>query len=267
MQSDRFRVKADEKLKLSSLPTDETGEFDGKQEARAELKRLRKQIDRMLRVMAAQARHSMLVVLQGVDASGKDGAVRNVFTGVNPQVCKVTSFKEPNAQERAHDFLWRIYPHVPEAGTLAVFNRSHYEDVLVPRARGHFSHRDAVARLRQIQDVERIWTQNGAIILKFFLHISRTEQTRRFQSRLDTEEKHWKVKESDFSDRRLWPKFQRAYEDAMEQTSCDGAPWYVVPSDRKWFRDVVIAQAICESLQRLPLEYPTPRLKREKLEI
>lgn len=147
MEFDRYRIEAGRKVKLSKLPTDETAGFDNKQDARAELKRVRKEIDGFLHVMAAQARHAVLVILQGVDASGKDGTVRRVFTGVNPQVCKITSFKEPSTQEKAHDFLWRIYPHIPEAGLLAVFNRSHYEDVLVPCARAAVAEGNARAAL------------------------------------------------------------------------------------------------------------------------
>lgn len=260
MEPDRYRIDKGRKVKLSGWPSDETGGFDTKQDARAELKHVRRQIDRILRVMAAQAKHSVLVILQGVDASGKDGAVRHVFTGVNPQICRVTSFKEPSTQERAHDFLWRIYPHIPEAGSLAVFNRSHYEDVLVPCARGLLPRRETQQRLREIREVERIWAANGITILKFLLHIGHAEQTSRFESRLRNEKKHWKVNESDFSDRRLWTKFLHAYEDAIHATSRDCAPWYVVPSDKKWYRDVVIARVLLERLQQLPIEYPKPKL-------
>ena len=266
-ETERYLVRPGEKLRLSAIPADSTGRYTGKKQARAELKPCRKEIDRLARILAIEGKRSVLIVLQGVDASGKDGAVRHVFTGVNPQMCKVTSFVEPDAEERSHGFLWRIYRAAPAAGELAVFNRSHYEDVLVPRARGILSIRDTRMRIRQMADFERTWAENGIVMRKFLLHISRDEQARRFQARLDTPDKHWKVKASDFSDRRLWPQFERAYEDAIARTARQYAPWYIIPSDHKWYRDIAIASVLLDTLRSLNLTIPHPKIDRGKFKI
>lgn len=248
------------KVRLRSVSPDATDYCADKPTARSELKRYRKEIDELIRVLAAEQQRSLLVVLQGVDASGKDGAVRKVFTGVNPQNCRVINFKEPNREELAHGYLWRVYRSLPVKGELRVFNRSQYEDVLVPRARGAMSVKESHLRLRQIADVERVWAENGIVIRKFFLHISREEQTRRFQARLDNCEKHWKVKESDFSDRELWPKFQATYEDVLSRTSTRLAPWYIIPADHKWYRDVAVAGIILATLRAMKPRLPMPKL-------
>jgi PPK2 family polyphosphate:nucleotide phosphotransferase len=208
----------------------------------------------------------VLVVLQGVDASGKDGAVRHVFTGVNPELCRVTAFSEPESEEQKHDYLWRVHRAMPEVGQLGVFNRSHYEDAVTTRAHGKLSSDEMQMRLRQIADTERIWMENGVTLLKFFLHISREEQAKRFQARLDDAEKHWKVKPSDFRDRKLWPKFQRAYEEAISETARKHAPWFVVPADHKWYRDAVIAEILLDALQGMNPKYPKSSVSKSALQ-
>lgn len=255
MEMERYRVGAGDRVRLAKLATEERGEFAGKKEARAALKPLRKEIDERLRMMAAQARFSLIVILQGMDAAGKDGAVRHVFTGVNPANCLVTSFKAPGPVEQAHNFLWRIEQHTPERGQMAVWNRSQYEDVLVERARGGMDKGEVTTRLRQIAERERSWGESGVTVLKFFLHISKQEQARRFASRRETPRKQWKVQASDARDRQRWPEFQAAYEAAIEGTSTKDAPWYVVPADHKWYRDVVIATVVLEAMRRMAITW------------
>ncbi len=254
-------------MKLDRVSTDATDLCDEKKAARKQLKQYRKQIDNLLSALAAEQKRSVLVILQGVDASGKDGAVRKVFTGVNPQHCRVVSFKEPDREEQAHDYLWRVYRAMPARGELGVFNRSQYEDVLVPQARGYLTNKQAHARLRQIADLETIWSQNGTVLLKFFLHLSRSEQSRRFKARLDNPGKRWKVENSDFKDRRLWPKFQAVYEEILNRTSTEAAPWYVVPADHKWYRDLVIGGVILAALRAMRPEVPKPRLEGKKFDL
>ena len=256
-----YRVALGKRVDLAAAATDVMEPYSGKKEARAELKLLKKQVDELVRRLGAESSRAVLVVLQGVDAAGKDGAVRRVFSGLNPELCHVTAFKEPDAEERKHDYLWRVHRAMPEKGVLGVFNRSHYEDVLVLRARGKLSKQETEMRLRQIADAERGWSENGITLLKFFLHISRDEQSQRFQARLDNPEKRWKIEESDFADRKRWPKFQRAYEEAIFHTARKHAPWYIVPADHKWYRDVVIAEVLLDALRRMNPKYPRRSVK------
>jgi PPK2 family polyphosphate:nucleotide phosphotransferase len=258
---DKYRVRPQSKVHLASMAADSTDFCGDKENARKELKSCRKEIDELLAALAAEEERSLLIVLQGVDASGKDGATRKVFTGVNPQHCKVVSFKEPDREERLHDYLWRIYRALPAKGELGIFNRSHYEDVIVWQARGKLARKDALIRLRQIADIERTWTENAIVIRKCFLHISRKEQTARFKVRLENREKHWKVKASDFEDRKRWSKFISAYDEVLSRTSADHAPWYIVPADHKWYRDLVIASIVLGALRSM-----RPRIPRVNLD-
>ncbi len=260
---DKYLVAPGERVRLSRMPADATDLCDDKESARKQLKDYRRQIDELVAALAAEQQRSLLIVLQGVDASGKDGAVRKVFTGVNPQHCHVVAFKEPDREELAHDYLWRVYRAMPARGELGVFNRSHYEDLIVPRARGESVRKHTHARLRQIADIERTWVENGTVIRKFFLHISRDEQTSRFRKRLDNPEKHWKVKQSDFEDRKRWSHFMSAYEEALSRTSTPHAPWYIVPSDHKWYRDAAIAGLVLAALRDMHPRIPMPRLDPE----
>jgi PPK2 family polyphosphate:nucleotide phosphotransferase len=257
---DKYRVPPDNRVHLDSIATDSTEFCRDKKSARKELKACRKEIDELLSRLAAEQQRSLLVILQGVDTSGKDGAVRKVFTGVNPQHCKVVSFKEPDREERLHDYLWRIYRALPAKGELGVFNRSHYEDVIVYQARGHLARKDAHIRLRQIADLERTWSENAVVVRKCFLHISRMEQTARFKARLENPKKHWKVAESDFKDRKLWPKFVSVYDEVLSRTSTAQAPWYIVPADHKWYRDLAIAGIVLGGLQQMEPRVPMPKL-------
>jgi PPK2 family polyphosphate:nucleotide phosphotransferase len=266
-KTETYRVVPGKQIHLAAIPTDAKGLYTGKKDARAELKNLKKQIGELVQRLGAESSRAVLVILQGVDAAGKDGAVRHVFSGMNPELCRVTAFREPDAEEQKHDYLWRIYRAMPEKGVLGVFNRSHYEDVLVLRARGKLSTQETKKRLRQIEDAERSWSENGITLRKFFLHISKREQAKRFQARLHNPDKHWKVEESDFEDRRRWPSFQRAYEEAIFHTAREPAPWYVVPADHKWYRDVVIADVLLDTLRSMDPKYPRRSLKELNLKV
>ena len=215
------------------------------------------------RVFNADARYALLIVLQGRDASGKDGTIRHVFSAVNPQACEVTSFKVPTDAERSHDFLWRIHQRVPARGVIGIFNRSHYEDVIVDRVHGNMPKRVYSARYEQINDFERMLADNGVVILKFFLHVSRDEQRRRLQDRLTDETKNWKFRVGDLDDRALWKGYTEAYRDALSACSKRHAPWYVVPSDDKDVRNWLVARTIADTLDGLDLRYPpaTPAVR------
>ena len=255
-----YRIAPGNKIRLARIATDETEFCDNKRDARALLKDYRKQINDLAEALAAENRRTVLVILQGMDASGKDGAVKKVFTGVNPQHCRVTAFKEPDREELEHDYLWRVYRSVPAIGQLGVFNRSHYEDVIARQARGDIPKKEGLTRLGQIADVERIWAENGMVIRKFFLHISRHVQKVRFQKRLDNPEKHWKVAKSDFKDRKQWPTFQKTYEEVLQRTSIPEAPWYIIPADHKWYRDAAVAGVVLNALKSMGPQIPRPKL-------
>lgn len=224
-------------------------------------------ISDLQRVFYADARHALLIVLQGRDAAGKDGTIRKVFSAVNPQGCTVHSFKAPTDTERAHDYLWRVHAAVPARGMIGIFNRSHYEDVIVPRVHGDIDHRECKRRFRQIVDFERMLSEEKVVILKFMLHISREEQKRRLEERLEEPKKRWKFQEGDLDDRKRWDAFGEAYEDLLKHTSTKWAPWYVVPADDKKIRNWLISRTIAQTLAGLGLRYPNPHPEVERLRI
>ena len=215
-----------------------------------------KRISKEQRVLYADGRYALLIVLQGRDASGKDGTIKKVFSAVNPQGCIVTSFKAPTELEHRHDFLWRVHAQVPVHGMIGIFNRSHYEDVIVPRVHGSISKKVCEARYDQINDFEAMLRANGTIILKFMLHISRDEQKKRLKERLADETKNWKFRLGDLDDREKWDDFTKAYEAALRHTSTKAAPWYIVPADDKDVRDLLVARAIADAMEKLDLSYP-----------
>ncbi len=215
-----------------------------------------KRISELQRVLYADGRYALLIVLQGRDAAGKDGTIRKVFTAVNPQGCNVASFKAPTELEQRHDFLWRVHAQVPARGMIGIFNRSHYEDVLVPRVRGSITKKEWTARYDEINDFEEMLTRNGVVILKFMLHVSRDEQKRRLMERLADETKNWKFRVGDLEDRANWDDFTKAYEAALRHTSTKAAPWYIVPADDKDVRDWLVARRIADALEKLDLKYP-----------
>ena len=209
-------------------------------------------------MLYAQNAHRVLLVLQAMDSGGKDGTIRHVFRDVDPIGVRMRSFKKPSARELAHDYLWRVHPHVPGDGELVVFNRSHYEDVLVVRVHDWIDDDLAEKRFRHIRAFEQMLADEGTTIIKVFLHISKDEQAERLQARLDEPDKNWKFSKGDLAERELWDDYQRVYEEAISETSTKDAPWYVVPADRKWYRNLAVSQNLIDTLEDLDLRYPDP---------
>lgn len=256
--SERYRLRPGAPLDLSAIDPDDTGDYERKKQARKDLKRLRLDLIELQERFYAWDRRSLLIVLQAMDTGGKDGAIKHVMRGVNPQGVQVTSFKVPTPEELAHDYLWRIHKAAPPRRMIGIFNRSHYEDVLVVRV--HELVPPAVWRQRyeQINQFERLLADTGTVILKFYLHISREEQAQRLQARLDTPHKRWKFSMGDLAERKLWDDYMAAYGDALRLCSTDHAPWFVVPANHKWYRNVVIANILVETLNRLNPQFPAP---------
>ncbi|MFZ2454976.1 MAG: polyphosphate kinase 2 family protein [Candidatus Altiarchaeia archaeon] len=253
--SREFRIDPDTRIDLRKYPTDADGELekDGWE------KTLEDNIERMYKLqhlMYAEDRHAILIILQGMDTSGKDSTIRHVMRGMNPMGCTVASFKAPVPEEIDHDFLWRVHKAVPRIGEFGIFNRSHYEDAIVPKVHKTIAASILEQRYRQINDFERMLSENGTVILKFFLHISREEQKKRLLERMNDPEKFWKMDPADLEERKLWDRYQRAYEEAIERCSPKHAPWYVIPSDRKWVRNLAVSQIIVEALEALGMRYP-----------
>jgi PPK2 family polyphosphate:nucleotide phosphotransferase len=250
-------IIANGRTRLSEIETRSTCGFTGdKSETIALLAQQSAQLSQLQNVLYAEGKRRVLVVLQAMDTGGKDGVIRKVFTGVNPQGVRVVSFKAPSAEELSHDYLWRVHQEVPPKGMIHVFNRSHYEDVLITRVRGWVDDATAKRRFRQINDFESMLTDEGTIILKFFLHISKDEQRQRLQDRLDDPAKQWKFNVGDLAEREKWSDYQRVYEDALQATSTPHAPWYVVPADRKWIRDLYVGAMLVHRMAELNLRYP-----------
>jgi PPK2 family polyphosphate:nucleotide phosphotransferase len=259
LEPSSFRVSPGSDVDLASIDTRDTRGFEGgKKAGRLAGAALTERLEHLQEVLYAQGKHRVLIVLQATDTGGKDGTIRKVFDGVNPQGVKVASFKRPTPDELAHDYLWRVHPHVPANGEMVIFNRSHYEDVLVVRVHGLAPEERWSRRYDHINAFERMLADEGTTILKFFLHISRDEQRARLQARLDDPTKHWKFSLGDLDERKRWNDYQRAFEAALAHTSTEWAPWYVVPADRKWYRDLVVASVLVDTLERLGLEYPPP---------
>jgi len=252
-----YQVKPDSKVDLSRHDPDDRGEFkNGKEEALLEQEKLSQRLVDLQELLFAESKQRILIVLQAMDTGGKDGTIRRVFTGVNPQGVRIASFKVPTPEEMAHDYLWRVHKVVPGNGEIVIFNRSHYEDVLVVRVHNLVPKEIWSKRYEQINNFERLLAETGTTILKFFLHIDPDEQKERLQARLDDPAKHWKFRLGDLDERKLWPEYMKAYEDALEKTSTDYAPWYIIPANRKWYRDLVISRILVETLESLNMEYP-----------
>ncbi|MGH9209364.1 MAG: polyphosphate kinase 2 family protein [Acidimicrobiales bacterium] len=254
---DRYRVTNGRDFRLADWDPGVTGSFDGgKAEARDELDGLTSHLDDLQEQLYANGQRRVLVVLQGMDTSGKGGTIRKVFDGVDPSGVRVAAFKAPTEAELARDFLWRVHPHVPRNGELVIFDRSHYEDVLIVRVRGLVPAKQWKARYRHIRDFERMLAAEGTVILKFFLHISEDEQQERLQARLDNPDKHWKFRVADLEERKRWDDYQLAYEAAIRETAAPHAPWFVVPANRKWYRNLVVCRTLVTTLEGLGLDYP-----------
>jgi PPK2 family polyphosphate:nucleotide phosphotransferase len=229
-----------------------------KEAAAAELEHVKLKLDELQQRLSAENKRSLLLVLQARDAAGKDGTVRSILSGLNPAGVRVTSFKVPAGRETAQDYLWRVHAACPGHGEIGVFNRSHYEEVLVVRVKGFAPQSVWSKRYRHINEFERMLTDEGTKIIKCFLHVSKDEQAKRFQDRLDDPAKGWKFREDDLADRKLWPKFQKAYEDMLTKTSTSYAPWYVVPADHNWVRNLAVAKILLEALQEIDPKFPDP---------
>ncbi len=252
---DKYLVKPGKKVRLEDNDPGGTEGMD-EDDAKKLVKKHREKLAKLQQLLYAEHKHSLLIILQAMDAGGKDGTIRHVMSGVNPQGCSVTSFKVPSAEESDHDFLWRIHKAVPGKGQIGIFNRSQYEEVLVVRVHNLAPKSHWSEAYDQINDFEKMLAQNGVTILKFFLHISKEEQKRRFEARRTIHDKNWKASPSDYAERKYWDDYQEAFEDALEKCSKPDAPWYIVPANHKWFRDVVVSGIIVDTLEDLKMKFP-----------
>jgi PPK2 family polyphosphate:nucleotide phosphotransferase len=245
------------KTTLRSFDPDEVFGMD-KATAQLELRENVQRLGVLQYLLYAEARRSVLVVLQGIDAGGKDGTIRNVMTGMNPQGVRVTPFKAPEGEEKRHDYLWRVHKAMPEYGQIGIFNRSHYEDVLIVRVHSLVQKSIWSERYDQINNFEKMLSQNGVKLIKLLLYISKDEQAKRFRERLDNPEKNWKFSEGDLKEREFWEQYMEAYDDVLSKCSTDEAPWYVIPANHKWFRNFAVSQIIVDTLESMDLSYPKP---------
>jgi PPK2 family polyphosphate:nucleotide phosphotransferase len=265
--SKEFAVKPGQKVKLKKYDPNETLGWKKDRKMKARLEKTLKNIDDLQNVLYAERKRALLIVLQGLDAAGKDGTIRHVMSGINPQGCPVTSFKVPSPEEASHDFLWRVHKAVPAFGDLGIFNRSHYEDVLVVRVHNLVPREEWSKRYEQINRFEEILRENGVTILKFYLHISKDEQKKRLLERVDDPHKRWKISQADFNERLFWDSYQQAYEDALTRCNTRNAPWYIIPSNKKWFRNFAISHVIAETMEQMHLKFPAPSMDLKKLKV
>jgi PPK2 family polyphosphate:nucleotide phosphotransferase len=260
-------VKPGSPAKLSERKTDDRAGLADRAEAKEQLAQLIEELSRLHLRLNAEASRSLLLILQGLDASGKDGTIKKVLTGVNPQGCRIISFKEPTATDLAHDYLWRVHEACPQRGEIVIFNRSHYEDVVAARVRGLAPEKVWKQRPHHIREFERLLADEGTTVVKVFLHISREEQGERLRKRLADPEKAWKFRRSDLDDRARWDEFMHAYDDVIGETSTEWAPWHVVPADHKWVRNVLVARIVVEALRRIDPQLPPPEPGLSELQI
>jgi len=259
MDLKHFWVKPGSKIKLDDYSTSGKQYFnDDKESGLKDLVKNKEEIDRIQEILYAEHKQRLLVVLQAIDTAGKDGTTRAVFDGVNPQGVRVTSFKSPTAPELDHDYLWRVHAETPGKGEVVIFNRSHYEDVLVVRVHNLVPEEKWRKRYHHINEFERLLSDEGTTIIKLFLHIDKDTQKERLEERINVPEKNWKFNPGDIEERKLWPDYMKAYEEALSETSTDWAPWYVVPGDHNWVRDLVVAGIVAETLKKMDPQYPKP---------
>ena len=252
-------VEPGRKVKLADFDPGYHGKHESHKDAMPKLEETLQKMDELQYLLYAEKKHSLLIVLQGLDAGGKDGVIRHVIAGMNPAACSVVGFKQPTPQELAHDFLWRVHPHVPEKGEVAIFNRSHYEDVLVARVHNLVPKHVWIERYDLINDFERLlMVENNTTILKFFLFISKEEQLARFKQRLDDPARHWKISDSDYKEREYWDDYIAAFEEMLDKTSTVQAPWFVIPANHKWYRNLAISKIITRTLSDLQMKMPEP---------
>ncbi len=261
----KFVVEPGGKVHLDKIDPSYTGKHESHQKALPIIQEHVARMDKLQYLLYADGDQSLLVVLQALDAAGKDGVIRHLFSGMNPQGTSVFGFKQPSKDEAAHDFLWRVHLHAPGKGEIVIFNRSHYEDVLVVRVHKLTEKSVWLKRYDLINNFEQMLASNGTRILKFFLHISSDEQLARFKQRLDDPARNWKITDADYSERELWPKYIEAYEEALERTSTKIAPWYVIPANHKWFRDLAISQIIADTLDEMGLKLPPTHVNMDEI--
>ncbi len=257
--SDMFRVEPGATIDLEGMDADFKPDGLTRKQAEERFDELTTELQDLQHLMYAEARRSLLVVLQGRDAAGKDGTIRKVFGPMNPQGTRVTSFKVPSKEELAHDFLWRCHIAAPARGTVGIFNRSHYEDVLVVRVHDLVPPQIWSKRYDHINAFERLLADTGTLILKFYLHIDREEQLVRFKKRIDNPKKNWKISQADYGERPFWEAYTHAFQDALARCSTEVAPWFIIPANRKWVRNLLVADIVAESLRGLDMRYPEPQ--------
>ena len=255
---DKLRVVPGKPVHLADWDPGDTLGFKKGEASQAALEKSLARLDELQYLMFAEHRRALLVVLQGMDGSGKDGTIRHVMAGLNPQGCRVTAFKTPTADEADHDFLWRVHREVPRRGEIGIFNRSHYEEVLIARVHKLVAREVWSRRYDRINQFEELLCESGVLVVKFFLHISKEEQKERFEERLRDPTKQWKLSEADFSERKLWNQYVTAYEDALTRCSSTTAPWYIVPANKKWFRNLAVSELLVETLDALGMRFPKP---------
>jgi len=254
-----IRVPDGARVRLKKFDPGDTARCRDKDEALETLQREVKRMAELQQVLYAQGKHALLIVLQGMDGAGKDGTIRHVMSGLNPQGCRVTAFKAPTPEERSHDFLWRVHRETPPLGSIGIFNRSHYEDVLAARVLKLVPHPVWKGRYEQINHFERLLTDGGMTVLKFFLHISKAEQKERLEKRLEDPSRAWKFDPLDWQNRKRWDDYMAAYEDAIHRCNTAWAPWHIVPANKKWYRNLVVSERIVRALQEMRLEFPPLR--------
>ncbi len=256
--SEKFRVNPGSRVRLDKIDAAFKDKHEDQASALVELEKYTQQLRELQYLLYAEGKQSLLIILQAMDAGGKDGTINHVLGNMNPQGSRVYGFKVPSAEEAAHDFLWRIHQAAPQRGQVAIFNRSHYEDVLVSRVHGLVPKKVWSKRYELINDFEKNLADNGTHILKFFLHISPDEQLRRFKQRIDDPARHWKISESDYKERKYWDDYSKAFEDALSRCSTAHAPWFVIPANHKWFRNLAVSQIVVEALESLEMTFPQP---------
>ena len=262
---ERFRVRPGAKVKLDDIDPAFKDHHESHEDAATEIEHYQKRLRELQDLLYAERRRSLLICLQAMDTGGKDGTINHVLAAMNPQGCRVAPFKQPSAEEAAHDFLWRVHRAAPAKGEVVIFNRSHYEDVLVVRVHDLVPKDTWSQRYERINAFEQGLVEHQTEILKFYLHISKDEQLARFKERLDDPTKQWKISEADYAERKLWGDYIEAYEDALSRCSTDHAPWFVIPSNHKWFRNLAVARIIVEHLEAIKLAYPRPTVDIEHI--
>jgi PPK2 family polyphosphate:nucleotide phosphotransferase len=262
---ERFRVRPGTKVRLKEIDPEFKDRHENHNEASEEIEGYQKRLRELQDLLYAERQRSLLVCLQAMDTGGKDGTINHVMSAMNPQGCRVAAFRQPSAEEAAHDFLWRVHRVAPARGEVVIFNRSHYEDVLIVRVHHLVPEQIWSRRYERINAFEKGLAEHDTHILKFYLHISREEQLKRFKDRLDDPAKQWKISEADYKERPFWKDYMAAYEDALSRCSTEHAPWFVIPSDHKWFRNLAVARILVEHLEGQKMSYPKPTVDLERI--